>query len=57
MINEASELAGKLDIDALKKQFSELELQDLTTENIDQMIKAEDMKRRTLLNNQLDTTD
>ena len=57
MINEASELAGKLDIDSLKKQFSELELQDLTTENIDQMIKAEDMKRRTLLNNQLDTTD
>lgn len=57
MINEASELAGKLDIDALKKQFSELELQDLTTENIDQMIKAEDMKRRTFLNNQLDTTD
>ena len=57
MINEASELAGKLDIDALKKQFSKLELQDLTTENIDQMIKAEDMKRRTFLNNQLDTTD
>ena len=57
MINEASELAGKLDIDALKKQFSDLELQDLTTENIDQMIKAEDMKRRTFLNNQLDTTD
>lgn len=57
MINEASELAATLDVDALKKQFSELELQDLTTENIDEMIKAEDMKRRTFLNNQLDAVD
>ena len=53
MIEEASRLASTLDVDALRKQLDELKLEDLTAENIDQMIKMEDAKRRAFLDSQL----
>lgn len=53
MIDEASRLAASLDVDALRQQLDELKLEDLTAENIDQMIKMEDAKRRAFLDSQL----
>ena len=55
MIAEAQRLATNLDVEALQKQLNKLKTEDLTAENIDRMIKAEDLKRRQFLESQLAT--
>lgn len=55
MIAEAQRLATNLDVAALQKQLNKLKTEDLTAENIDRMIKAEDLKRRQFLESQLAT--